>query len=206
MLVLGTNGEAPFIDAGEAARIIAATRKDLPGDQVIMAGTGHPSTRHTIAATKAAAAAGADVALVVTPFYFKSQMTAEALVRHFTEVADAFADPGHAVQHPAIDGRVDADCGSGAARRASAHHRHQGFQRRRRLRHRSRHAHAAHPEGIASFPDPRRRRPQSVRGALSRRARRDPRDRQCVPRAVRHAVPTTSAPAGMPRRWNCSAR
>jgi 4-hydroxy-2-oxoglutarate aldolase len=88
LLVLGTNGEAPFIDAAEAERIIAATRKDLPSDQVIMAGTGHPSTRQTIAATQAAAAAGADVALVVTPFYFKSQMTADALVRHFTEVAD----------------------------------------------------------------------------------------------------------------------
>lgn len=93
LLVLGTNGEAPFIDAGEAERIVAATRKDLPGDQVIIAGTGQPSTRQTIAATRAAGAAGADVALVITPFYFKSQMSADALVRHFTEVADASPIP-----------------------------------------------------------------------------------------------------------------
>jgi 4-hydroxy-2-oxoglutarate aldolase len=88
LLVLGSNGEAPFIDPGEAERIVAATRKDLPADQLILAGTGQQSTRQTIAATQAAAAAGADVALVLTPYFFKSQMTGDALVRHYTEVAD----------------------------------------------------------------------------------------------------------------------
>ena len=46
MLVLGSNGEGPFVDADEAARVFAAVRKDLPADQVILAGTGHQSTRH----------------------------------------------------------------------------------------------------------------------------------------------------------------
>ena len=138
MLVLGSNGEGPFIDADEAARVIAAVRKDLPDDQVILAGTGHQSTRQTIAATQAAAAAGADVALVLTPFYFKSQMTADALVRHYTEVADHSPIPVHDLQHPAGDGRGGAGAGGGEARRASADHRRQGFERRRRLRRRSR--------------------------------------------------------------------
>jgi 4-hydroxy-2-oxoglutarate aldolase len=104
LLVLGSNGEAPFIDADEAVRIIAATRKDLPGDQLILAGTGHQSTRQTIAATRAAAAAGADVALVLTPFFFKSQMTGDALVRHFTEVADASPIPVLMYNIPPVTG------------------------------------------------------------------------------------------------------
>jgi 4-hydroxy-2-oxoglutarate aldolase len=79
-------------------------RKDLPDDQVILAGTGHQSTRQTIAATQAAAAAGADVALVLTPFYFKSQMSADALARHYTEVADHSPIPVLIYNMPPVTG------------------------------------------------------------------------------------------------------
>ena len=59
----------------------------------LFAGTGRESTRGTIAATRRAAAAGADAALVRTPSFFKPQMTSDAFVRHFTEVADASPVP-----------------------------------------------------------------------------------------------------------------
>jgi 4-hydroxy-2-oxoglutarate aldolase len=93
LLVLGSNGEAPLVDADEGARLIAAVREETPRDRVLIAGVNAQSTRQAIAAARAHAAAGADVALVITPFYFKSQMSRDALVRFFTEVADASPIP-----------------------------------------------------------------------------------------------------------------
>ena len=52
----------------------------------LLAGTGHSSTRRTIAQTRRAAAAGIDAALVVAPPYVRP--TQEGLYRHFCEVAD----------------------------------------------------------------------------------------------------------------------
>lgn len=104
LLVLGSNGEGPCVDADEAERVIATVRQDLPRDQVLMVGTGQPSTKLTIASTSLAARAGADVALVLTPFYFRSQMTAEALARHYTEVADASPIPIIMYNMPPVTG------------------------------------------------------------------------------------------------------
>lgn len=93
VLVLGSNGEAPMLDADEAFRAAAAAREAVPTDRTLIVGAGEESTRSTIAAVKRAAEAGADVVLVRTPSYFKSQMTTELFVRHFTEVADASPVP-----------------------------------------------------------------------------------------------------------------
>jgi 4-hydroxy-2-oxoglutarate aldolase len=93
MLVLGSNGEAPLIDPDEGSRLIEAVREETPRDRVLIAGVNTQSTRQAIAAARAAGAAGADVALIITPFYFKSQMSGDALVRHFAAVADASPVP-----------------------------------------------------------------------------------------------------------------
>jgi 4-hydroxy-2-oxoglutarate aldolase len=93
LLALGSNGEAASIDEDEAERIVATVREGVPRDRVLLAGTGRQSTRATIAATKRAAAAGADAVLVLTPFYFKAQMTADALADHYRAVADASPVP-----------------------------------------------------------------------------------------------------------------
>ena len=88
LVVLGSNGEAPQIDDAEADRVIDIVRSEVPHERPLIAGTGRESTAATIAATRRAAAAGADAALVRTPSFFKSQMTAEVFVRHYTDVAD----------------------------------------------------------------------------------------------------------------------
>lgn len=93
LLVLGSNGEAAFVDEDEAERIVATAREHTPKDRVLLAGTGRQSTRATIAATKRAARAGADAVLVLTPFFFKSQMTPDALIEHYRAVADASPVP-----------------------------------------------------------------------------------------------------------------
>ena len=93
LVVLGSNAEAPLLDDAEADRIVAIGREGVPRDRILIAGTGHESTRATISATRRAAAAGVDAVLVRTPSFFKAQMTTDVFVRHYTEVADASPVP-----------------------------------------------------------------------------------------------------------------
>ena len=93
LVVLGSNGEAPQLEEAEADDIIDIVRSEVPRNRPLIAGTGRESTTATIAATRRAAAAGVDAALVRTPSFFKSQMTTEVFVRHYTEVADASPIP-----------------------------------------------------------------------------------------------------------------
>ena len=93
LVVLGSNGEAPQLHDDEADRVIAIVREGWPQSRWLVAGTGRESTRGTIAATRRAAALGADAALVRTPSFFKPQMTTDVFVRHYTEVADASPIP-----------------------------------------------------------------------------------------------------------------
>jgi 4-hydroxy-2-oxoglutarate aldolase len=93
LVVLGSNGEAASLEDAEADRVVEIVRAGVPSSRPLIAGTGRESTRATIAATRRAAAAGADAALVRTPSFFKPQMTSDAFVRHFSEVADASPVP-----------------------------------------------------------------------------------------------------------------
>lgn len=93
LLLLGSNGEAPYVDEDEAVRIVAAARDGVPRDRVLLVGTGRDATRATIAASVRAVRAGADAVLVRPPSAFKSNMTNEALVAHYTAVADASPVP-----------------------------------------------------------------------------------------------------------------
>ncbi len=87
----GTTGEAPTLSADERDRLIGATveivaeRPSRARVQVI-AGTGTNDTRATIAATRRAAALGADAALVVAPYY--NRPDGRMLEAHFRAVAD----------------------------------------------------------------------------------------------------------------------
>lgn len=92
-VVLGSNGESVHLDEAEKLRMIADVRAEAPDDHLIVAGTGLLSTEATIALTERAAEAGADAALVLPPFYYRGQMTSEALVAHFGAVADVSPIP-----------------------------------------------------------------------------------------------------------------
>ncbi len=58
-----------------------------------MAGVGLESTAATVRLAAKAGDCGADLALVITPFYFRSRMSEEALRRHFEAVAEASPIP-----------------------------------------------------------------------------------------------------------------
>jgi 4-hydroxy-2-oxoglutarate aldolase len=89
LVVLGSNGEAASLEDAEADRVIALVRQRVPRGRPMLVGTGRESTRATIAASRRAADLGADAVMARTPSFYKPQMTSEAFVRHFTEVADA---------------------------------------------------------------------------------------------------------------------
>ncbi len=92
-VVLGSNGENVYLSEAEKRAVIATARKAIPSSKLLVVGTGHESTRLTIESTQTAADLGADGALVVTPSYYKGQMTPEALHRHYVSLADASPIP-----------------------------------------------------------------------------------------------------------------
>jgi 4-hydroxy-2-oxoglutarate aldolase len=88
LVVLGSNGEAPQLEEAEADLAIKTVRDAMPKDRPLLAGTGRESTGATIVATERAARLGVDAVLVRTPSFYKSQMTTDAFVKHYTQVAD----------------------------------------------------------------------------------------------------------------------
>lgn len=92
-LVVGSNGEAAYLDEKEREEILALAKQTVAPDKFIMAGTGAESTKATIEQSKRAAELGADCALCVTPNYYKSQMTPARLSMHYKKVADASPIP-----------------------------------------------------------------------------------------------------------------
>jgi 4-hydroxy-2-oxoglutarate aldolase len=92
-LVLGSNGESVYLEHAEKLKLIESARKRVLSSMTLLAGTGVESTQGTINLTKQAADLGADAVLVKNPFYFKSQMTFDVYMAHYTAVADASPVP-----------------------------------------------------------------------------------------------------------------
>ena len=92
-VVLGSNGEAALMDDFESDQAIVAAREAIPREMGFIVGTGRESTQAAIKASRRAAEQGADAVLVRTPGFFKSQMTNDVFVRHYTAVADASPVP-----------------------------------------------------------------------------------------------------------------
>ncbi|HEY4721455.1 MAG TPA: dihydrodipicolinate synthase family protein, partial [Anaerolineae bacterium] len=103
-LVLGSNSEAVHVTPEEASQVFAAVKKAAATDKVVIGGTGQFSTRATIAMTQRAADAGCAAALIVTPFYYKNSMTADALKKHYFTIADQSPIPVMIYNVPANTG------------------------------------------------------------------------------------------------------
>ena len=93
VVALGSNGEAANLTETERLQWIHSVRGTLPPPLRLVAGTGAESTRATIERTRAAAAEGAEAALVIAPSYYRRQLTAEALRAHYHAVAEASPIP-----------------------------------------------------------------------------------------------------------------
>lgn len=85
--VAGSQGEFFALDADEHIRLLELSMRAIDGRVPLYAGTGGATTRQAIALTKAAETIGADLALVITPYFV--QPTQDELVSHYTAVARA---------------------------------------------------------------------------------------------------------------------
>jgi 4-hydroxy-2-oxoglutarate aldolase len=108
-VIMGTNGEAVHLTSEERVRIIEASRDVVGEDTPLLAGCGEQSTRATIANCQHAARSGADIALVLPPFYFKGRMDSRALIEHYRAVADDSPLPVVIYNMPASTGGLDLD-------------------------------------------------------------------------------------------------
>ena len=85
--VVGTTGESATLTVPEHIEVIQFAVKYCSGRLPVVAGTGSNSTHEAIDLTRAAADAGADYSLLVTPYY--NRPTQEGLYRHFCAVAES---------------------------------------------------------------------------------------------------------------------
>jgi 4-hydroxy-tetrahydrodipicolinate synthase len=92
-VALGSTGERVNLDERDCAQVIEIAREEIPQRLEFIVGAGQQATRATIAETKQAAAAGADAVLVITPSFYRSAITQDALVTHYRAVADASPVP-----------------------------------------------------------------------------------------------------------------
>lgn len=90
LVVAGTTGESPTLDDDEKLALLGAVLDEVGAEAKVILGSGSNDTRHSVELTKAAAAAGADGGLVVTPYYNRPN---EAGLRgHFEAVAEGSPD------------------------------------------------------------------------------------------------------------------
>ncbi len=82
----GTTGESPTLSHKEHEQVIELCIKEAKGKIPVIAGTGSNSTEEAISLTKHAEKAGADGALIVTPYYNKP--TQEGLYEHYKAIND----------------------------------------------------------------------------------------------------------------------
>jgi 4-hydroxy-2-oxoglutarate aldolase len=87
-VALGSTGERVHLDEREYVAVLEATRAAVSSPQLLVAGAGQQSLRHTLAEVHRAAEAGADALLVITPHFYRRAMTHGALVDYYTAVAD----------------------------------------------------------------------------------------------------------------------
>jgi 4-hydroxy-tetrahydrodipicolinate synthase len=91
IVVCGTTGESATVSLEEACELTRRASARTAGRIPIIAGSGTNDTAKSIERTLELAAAGADAALIVTPYYNKP--TQEGLFQHFSAIADESSVP-----------------------------------------------------------------------------------------------------------------
>jgi 4-hydroxy-tetrahydrodipicolinate synthase len=91
LVPVGTTGESPTLSHAEHKRVVELCIEVAKGRRPVIAGTGSNSTEEAIDLTRHAKKAGADAALVVTPYYNKP--TQDGLYAHYKAIAEAVDIP-----------------------------------------------------------------------------------------------------------------
>jgi 4-hydroxy-2-oxoglutarate aldolase len=88
IVVMGSNGEFVLLSPEEKEELTRFVCGHVKGKKPVIVGTGAESTMETIRLNKMAAEAGAEAVLIVTPNYYKGEMTDPVLARFYRDVAD----------------------------------------------------------------------------------------------------------------------
>ena len=91
LVPVGTTGESPTLSHDEHDEVVELCIETAAGRVPVVAGAGSNSTAEALRLTKNAKAAGADAALIVTPYYNKP--TQDGLYRHYATIAEAVDIP-----------------------------------------------------------------------------------------------------------------
>jgi 4-hydroxy-tetrahydrodipicolinate synthase len=86
LVPVGTTGESPTLTHEEHDLVVETVVRQAAGRVPVIAGAGSNSTAETVRLVQAAKAAGANAALVVTPYY--NRPTQAGMIAHFTAAAD----------------------------------------------------------------------------------------------------------------------
>lgn len=87
VVVAGSTGEVATLDDTEHISLLRAIVAEIGDRATVVCGTGTNDTRHSIELTRAAAEAGAEAALIVTPYYNKPNRA--GILAHFEAIATA---------------------------------------------------------------------------------------------------------------------
>lgn len=85
---LGSNSETVHLSSAERVKVVETVRRRAAADKIVIGGVNELSTESAIEACKRVADAGADAALVITPYFYKGSMNHAAFTAHYTDVAD----------------------------------------------------------------------------------------------------------------------
>jgi 4-hydroxy-2-oxoglutarate aldolase len=88
IVVLGSTGEAIMLSDEERRQALKTAREACAPHKVLVAGTGAESALETLRLTEYAAELGYDVALIRTPFFYRSQMQPPNMLAFYRTVAD----------------------------------------------------------------------------------------------------------------------
>ena len=103
-VVLGSTGERVHLEEREYLDLITIAREIVPPSMSFIVGAGQQSTRATINEIRKGAKAGADAVLVITPHFYRSAISQEALDTYYRSVADAAPVPLLLYSMPALTG------------------------------------------------------------------------------------------------------
>ena len=92
-VVLGSTGERVHLNGREYCRTIEVAREEVPDDLLFIAGAGQQSIRGTLEEITIASILGAEAVMVITPSYYRSAITQDALIAYYTHVADSSPIP-----------------------------------------------------------------------------------------------------------------
>jgi 4-hydroxy-2-oxoglutarate aldolase len=104
-VLLGSTGERVHLDEREYISVIETACEEIETDFSFVVGAGQQSTIGTVNEIKRVSAAVAvDAFLVITPHFYRPSLTQQALVEHYTRVADASPTPVILYSMPALTG------------------------------------------------------------------------------------------------------